>query len=316
MAGEAPGVLSSPRLAGWAGTGGDQVSSRHRGEAARADLHLHSTRSDGLLEPAAVVDLAADLGLEVVALTDHDTLDGLDEASRQAAVRGLELIRGVEISTRHPRGGERHVLAFGIDVDDEPLRAELERNRRSRKDRVQAMVDRLATVGIQLPAEDVFAEAQGTVGRPHVADALVRAGHVKSRQEAFDRWLGDGRVAHVKKDDVDVRKAIELVHGAGGVAVLAHPGRRWDPTVFEELVRDGLDGFEAIHPTNSAGERKSLEEMAARWGVLVTGGSDNHGDRDGTHVMRTQHVPRALADGVLRRIEQRRLARVSGGGGA
>lgn len=281
------------------------MSRRTRPEPARADLHLHSTHSDGLLAPADVMERAADAGLAIVSLTDHDSIDGLPSARRAAAARGLELIPGVEISTRDPRGVERHLLAYGIDPDHEPLRDELARNASSREDRVQAMVDALDGVGVRISVEDVLAEAKGSIGRPHVADALVRRGFVRSRQEAFDRWLADGRVAHVPKGNIDIGHAIDVVHDAGGVAVLAHPGRRWTPGLVEELVRLGLDGVEVHHPSNGAAERMALEEMAARWGLLVTGGSDNHGDREGNAVMRASRIPRELADRVVERVASR-----------
>ena len=285
------------------------MSRRTGQEPARADLHLHSTHSDGLLAPSVVMEMAADAGLSVVALTDHDSLAGLPEARSAATARGLELIPGVEISTRDLRGGERHLLAYGIDPDHEPLRDELARNASSREDRVQAMVDALASVGVRISVEDVLAEAKGSIGRPHVADALVRKGHVRSRQEAFDRWLADGRVAHVAKANIDIAHAIQVVHDAGGVAVLAHPGRRWTPGLVEDLVRVGLDGVEVFHPSNSTAERTALQEMATRWGLLVTGGSDNHGDREGHAAMRAGRVPRELADRVVERVASRAATR-------
>ena len=277
-----------------------------REESGRIDLHLHSTHSDGLLGPSDVVDLAVSVGLDVIALTDHDTFAGLPVAAARAAEVGIELIPGVEISTNDPRGIERHLLAYGIDPQHPALLAEMELNLRGREDRVQGMVDALASVGVHIAVDDVLAEAKGSVGRPHVADALVRAGHVKTRQEAFDRWLADGKVGHVKKRNTDVAHAIQLVHDAGGVAVLAHPGRRWDPAFIEELVRHGLDGVEMHHPTNSATERNALGVMALRWGLLVTGGSDNHGDREGMNAMKASRVPRALATALLERVAARR----------
>lgn len=279
-----------------------------REEPGRIDLHLHSTHSDGLLGPTEMVDLAAQVGLDVMALTDHDTFAGLPSATARAAELGIEIIPGLEISTSDASRTEHHLLAYGCDPDHPGLTGELLGNRRGREDRVQGMVDALASVGIVIRPEDVLVEAKGSVGRPHVADALVRAGHVKTRQEAFDRWLGDGKVAHVRKHDMEVRRAIELVHDAGGVAVLAHPGRRWNPTLIEDLVRAGLDGVEVHHPTNSATERNALAVMAGRWGLLMTGGSDNHGDRDGMSAMRASRVPRALATALLERIGVRRKA--------
>ena len=261
-----------------------------------------------------MVDLAADIGLELISLTDHDTLEGIPEARARASERGLELMPGVEISTQHPRGGERHVLAHGIEIEDEPLRRALAANATAREERLLRMLDALATAGLVIAEADVRAHARGSIGRPHVADAMVRQGLVKSRQEAFDRWLGDGKVGHVKKASLDAARAIELVHRAGGVATLAHPGRRWDLALVEDLVRLGLDGVEVIHPSNAAPQQAALRDAAERWGLLVTGGSDNHGDAEGRQTMKMQIVPRALADAVAVRVRERQVRRVMGAG--
>lgn len=275
----------------------------------RADLHLHSTCSDGLWSPEQVVQRAARAGIGTIALTDHDTLSGLDAAAREATAQGLELIPGVEISVEHPSGGERHVLAYGIDPSDRALRDALDENVAERSARLGRMLDALATVGVRIEPERVHEHAHGTIGRPHVADAMVRQGLCKSRQEAFDRFLGDGRIGHVRKRNLDAARAIAVVHAAGGVAVLAHPGRRWDPALIEDFVRVGLDGLEAWHPSNSASDQRALTSMAQRWGLLLTGGSDCHGDPDGAEMLRTHRVSAEVADRVLERVASARAGR-------
>lgn len=251
---------------------------------------------------------AARCGITVMALTDHDTCEGLPAAQAAAQCHGLEFIPGVEVSVNHPTGGELHVLGYGLDPSDAALADGMARNRAERDRRVPRMLEALAAAGMPLDADEVRASAKGSVGRPHVADALVRAGHVRSRQEAFDRYLGDGRGACVPKQNLPADEAIALIHGAGGVAVLAHPSRRWSPAVMEALVRSGLDGFEAWHPSNSDSQARQLVDMAARWSLIVTGGSDCHGDREGQSIMRSHHVPASAAAAVLDRAAVRARA--------
>lgn len=250
----------------------------------RIDLHTHSSVSDGTDAPAALVAKAAAAGLDAVALTDHDTFDGLAEAHAAGPAAGVEVLGGLEMSTE--RGGNAvHLLGYGCRTDDPALLAELARLRDARDDRVPRMVARLGELGMPLTVEDVLAEARDTpsVGRPHVADALVRKGYVANRDEAFDSWLADGGPAYVERYQTPLEDAIALVRGAGGVPVLAHPwsrGRRADlpEEVLAELVREhGLAGLEADHPDHDAATRAALHAIADRLGVLATGSSDYHG---------------------------------------
>lgn len=274
----------------------------HARERRKADLHLHSTCSDGLWPPARVVEKAARAGISVLSLTDHDSVEGIPEAAAAARELGVELIPGAEISVDLPSGGERHMLAYGFDTADAPLAAALAENVAARTTRLDGMLAALRREGIHLEPADVLAEAGGNVGRPHVADALVRKGIVRRRQEAFDRWLGDGRPAHVKKRNVDSGRAIALVHAAGGIAVLAHPGRRWDPLAIEEMVRAGLDGLECWHPSHGGSQVKAVLEMTQRWNLVATGGSDCHGDEEGEQNLHASSVPLSAAERVLERV--------------
>ena len=284
--------------------------SPHPSPAPTCDLHLHTLHSDGLAPVAAVLDLAARFGRSAVAITDHDTLAGLEEAQAGARQRGLRWLSGVEISVKVPGHGERHVLAYGFDPADVRLRECLDSNRRGRLERLQHVVDALAGAGIVVDAQDILERAgAAAVGRPHVADALVRSGRAASRQDAFDRWLGDGKIGHVHAATVSSDDAIAAVHGAGGVAVLAHPGRQGDLDVIEHLVRSGLDGIECTHPSHAASLARKLESLAERFGLLKTGGSDNHGDATGDAAMRALRVPLAAFDAVAARAGERAAAR-------
>lgn len=285
----------------------------------RIDLHTHSDVSDGTDAPADVVRAAASAGLDVVALTDHDTFDGLAEAEAAASAVGIGFVPGMEMSTTLPRpqdptgGASVHLLAYGCDTADAALLAELARIRAGRTGRLPAILARLADLGMPLSEADVLAQgAEATsLGRPHVADALVAAGYVAYRDQAFERWLYDGGPAWVDRYATPLVRAIELVHEAGGVAVIAHPWGRGraellPPEFLEELVADrGLDGFEADHTDHDEDTRAALHELAGRLGVLALGSSDHHGlgKRDnplGVHTTRPEQYA-ALLDRMAAR---------------
>jgi len=257
--------------------------------AVRADLHTHSTASDGTDAPAALVAAAARAGLDVVALTDHDTAAGWDEALA-AAPEGLEVVAGVEISafSLEASGAEvsLHLLAYWPDSDEPALAAALLRLRESRDTRAQRMVSALAADGVAVTWEQVRADAgpEGVVGRPHVARALVRAGLLPDVSAAFTpAWIG-GRGARywAEKEELPAADAIALVRGAGGVPVFAHPlAARRGPTVTDTtiaaLAAAGLAGLEVDHPDHLPAERAHLRGLARDLGLVVTGGSDHHG---------------------------------------
>ncbi|EEP73166.1 phosphotransferase [Micromonospora sp. ATCC 39149] len=252
--------------------------------ATRIDLHAHSTASDGTLTPAELVRAAADAGLDVLAITDHDTTAGW--ASAVAALPpGLALVRGAEISCRW-HGADPpvalHLLAYLFDPEEPELGAELARVRAAREVRGERIVALLRADGVELSWPEILAGAGGgTVGRPHIAQALIRAGLVATTTEAFGpQWLG--RRYRLPKDDIDVFRAVRLVRAAGGVPVFAHPkasrrGRVVPDELIVELAAAGLAGLEADHEDHSAAERAHVRALAAELDLLVTGSSDFHG---------------------------------------
>jgi hypothetical protein len=256
-----------------------------------------------------VGELAAEVaaaGLATAALTDHDTTEGWVELAEECRARGVIPVAGVEISTRHETAGERHLLGYGFDPSEPALAAALARNRAARRLRAAEIVAVLRGLGLAVELDAVLAEAGGdSVGRPHVADVLVRSGQAADRQEAFDRWLGDGRPAALPKRNVGCAEAIALLHAAGGVAVLAHPGRGGDPAALPALLRAGLDGLEVWHPSHSEADRATLGALARRHRLLQTGGSDNHGDAKGMEVMRSCRVPGRVARDLAVRLRHR-----------
>lgn len=250
--------------------------------AGRFDLHTHSSLSDGTTSPTEVVAAAADAGLAGLALTDHDTIEGWDEARAAASARGIDFVPGVEITTKHA-GFSVHLLAYGIDPSHTELLAELVRVQQSRVTRAEEMVRRLSA-DFDLDWAGV-SEAIGpgvTVGRPHIADALVARGHFGDRGEVFDRVLHPGSPYYVRTYAIETADAIRLVVDAGGVAVLAHPAalRQRGPVpldVLTEFAEVGLWGVELDHPENRDDWLPALRERATDLGLEITGASDYHG---------------------------------------
>lgn len=242
------------------------------------DLHLHSTASDGAFPPEEVVARAAAVGLKAMALTDHDTLDGVPVAIATGARLGIRVIAGCEFSTTAP-WGEMHVLGYFLPVGWEPLEKFLVRCRMDRERRGGDIVDRLNKLGVGLKMDDVLAEAQGgAIGRPHVARALLRGGLVKSVQEAFDRYIGWNRPAFVEKRLPTFAEVADLVHAAGGVLSAAHLKDRGTKTVLAALKAQGLDSVETRHPVHDPDQRARLTDIARQLGMHRSGGSDWHGD--------------------------------------
>src|SRR5829696_3070931 len=250
----------------------------------RIDLHTHSSVSDGTDAPAELVRKALAVGLDVVALTDHDTFDGLDEAVAEGERLGLHVVRGMELScSRH--GNSVHVLAYGADPASPELAAEMARVRDGRLGRLAGVLTKLAELGVPVTEAEVMAQVgdSPSVGRPHIADAMIKAGHVRDREEAFDRFLAEGGPAHVQRYAIELERGIDLVHAAGGVAVIAHPWGRGrehvlPPALLSALAAEhALDGVEVDHQDHDANTRAQLRTLAAELGLLVTGSSDYHG---------------------------------------
>lgn len=248
----------------------------------RYDLHTHSFLSDGTTSPTDIVVEAASIGLSGIALTDHDTIDGWDEARAAASQYGIEFIPGVEITTKQD-GRSVHLLAFGVDPNYTPLFAELVRIQQSRVTRAEEMVQRLsADFDIEWQQILDVTGDSATIGRPHIADALVKRGHFGDRGQVFDEVLHPGSQYYVRTYAVDTVDAIQLVNNAGGVAVLAHPAalRQRGPVPLEHLSMfsaAGLWGVELEHPENRADWIPPLEEHARKIGLEITGASDYHG---------------------------------------
>jgi predicted metal-dependent phosphoesterase TrpH len=260
------------------------------GSTTYVDLHMHSTASDGSRTPGDVVAAAKRAGLAAIALTDHDSVAGLAEARRAAAELGVRVVAGVELSAVE---GETETHLLGLHLrDTDLLERGLESLRSMRERRAHAIVDRLQSLGVSVSYDSVLAQAGvGALGRPHVARALVAEGWAVDVRDAFDRYLGAGRPAYVAKEQLSMRDAIEMIHDAGGLAVLAHPGGSGTRERLEALRALGLDGVEVKHPSHSPADTTRLRTLSDQLGLLPSGGSDWHGASDGPRTIGMTHVP-------------------------
>jgi 3',5'-nucleoside bisphosphate phosphatase len=242
-----------------------------------ADLHVHTTFSDGLYPPAEVVRRARAAGLDLIAITDHDTAAGVDAAVAAGRACGLRVVPGIEFSAERGRV-EYHILGYGLDVHHPLIEAKVREIQQGRARRAERIVELLRGQGITLPAEKLVPPAGGVIGRMHIARLLHAAGKVSSVDEAFVRYLRRGRPAYVPHTPLDPADIIRLIGVSGGLAVWAHPKFSNHDGILPELMTAGLRGLEAYHYDHSAAERERYAALAGRHGLLVTGGSDWHGD--------------------------------------
>ena len=256
-----------------------------------ADLHLHTNFSDGTFSPEELVLQAQKAGLACIALTDHDTVEGCARAATATAAVKMEFIAGTELTAEHAET-ELHVLGYLLDTGNQKLLSEIAKYQSVRQNRIHEMVARINALGVPLPVESVFAVANcKSPGRPHVARAMVKAGLVKTLDEAFERFLKKNRPAWVPKSKVSALEAIELIHQANGLAVMAHPGLNRTDEIIPALVEAGLDGIECFHTKHSTAMSEHYLEIADEHGLLVTGGSDCHGFSKGKPLVGTVRLP-------------------------
>ena len=274
-----------------------------------ADLHLHTHFSDGTYTPVELAAQAKRHGLAALALTDHDTVEGCAPTALACQREGIEFVPGTEL-TAEVGGNELHLIGYFIDVTHPRLLLETARFQAVRQDRIREMVLRLNRLNVPLEAEAVFALANcQSPGRPHVARALVKAGYCGTLDEAFERFLKKHRPAWVPKFKISGRTAIDLIHDAGGLAVMAHPGLNRNDDVIPQLVADGLDGLECYHSRHAISACEHYVQVAAQYQLLVTGGSDCHGLNKGEPLIGTIKLPYQHVQQLKDRVLERRAAR-------
>jgi 3',5'-nucleoside bisphosphate phosphatase len=269
--------------------------------AERAELHTHSTASDGQFVPFELARQVHEAGAQWWALTDHDTCNGVAVAAEEAARLGIHFLSGIEVSAQH--GRSVHVLGYGVDTQHAGLLAFMASRLDDRHARMDAMVRKLNSIGAHVTMADVMRYAKkASPARPHLARALIENGYVNTVEEAFARFIGDGKPGYVDSPWPTVAEAIDIIHDAGGVAVLAHPGQYELDDKIGEWVDAGLDGIEVIHPRHDGGARWRYEQAAERYGLLRTGGSDFHGPSVAPDRKLGQaQVPRAWLDALWER---------------
>lgn len=257
---------------------------QHQG---RCDLHTHSQASDGMQPPADNVKLAKQRGLAAVALTDHDTVAGVAEAKRAGNEYGIDVIAGVEISTR-AGGKDIHVLGYYVNTEDELFLQRLRGLREAREERNHLIIGKLQQLGVDITWQEVLdglgrpLAPDESIGRPHMADVLVKKGYATDMRDAFDRYLAEGKPGFVSVPRVTPKDACEWIRAAGGAAVIAHPGLYSDDELVRRIITESLpDGMEVFHSDHGPEEERRYAEMAREYGLIVTGGSDYHGERQG-----------------------------------
>ena len=252
------------------------------------DLHIHSTASDGSLTPAEIINRAQRLNLAAIAITDHDSIYGSKEALQAGIPPSLKFLTGVEISAAHPAffpgSGSFHILGYGIRIDNHALNQTLNKLREARKNRNPQIIKRLNELGFKISLEDVkLTVADGQLGRPHIAYAMIKKGFVESMDEAFDKFLGAGKPAYVDKERIGCEQAIKMIRGARGVPVLAHPALLnidddWQmDEPIRNLIKIGMRGIEVYYPEHSSEQTQLYKELAIKYDLLMTGGTDFHG---------------------------------------
>ncbi|MFC1992084.1 PHP domain-containing protein [Chloroflexota bacterium] len=280
----------------------------------KVDLHIHSSVSDGRFSPAEVVRKSAGAGLTLIALTDHDNVDGIAEALEESKnFPRLKVIPGVEISTDVP-DGEVHMLGYFIDYNHEELLSALKKMRDSRQKRAQGMVENLAKLGLPIDWKRVREIAgSGSIGRPHIAQALLEKGYITDFNEAFSRYIGWGGPAYIMREKMTPAEAVELILRAEGLPVLAHPLTINDPeSLIAKLKESGLAGLEAYYKNYTAEDTGRLVGLANKYGLIVTSGSDYHGLVDSTETMIGRiAIPLAAAERLIALAEQRMLKPVN-----
>lgn len=244
-----------------------------------ADLHIHTVFSDGLFTPEEVFAKAKKSGLAGISITDHDTIEGNYGSAQLAEKYNIEFVTGIELSCFDSQR-EYHILGYGLDINNEALHQHLEEFRKSRIERAEQMTKMLNDMGIKIDFDAVMHKAGvAPITRPHIAQVIVDSGYVSTTKDAFNLYIGDGRPAYAVKAIFQVEKAIQLINSAGGVAIIAHPGRFIDQKKLFSFIEAGLDGIEVVHPLHNENLRKEYHYIASQYWLLETGGSDFHGDR-------------------------------------
>ena len=250
----------------------------------KINLHLHSTASDGAMTPRALIKRAKKIALDIISITDHDTVDAYLDGDMHDL--GIKVLPGLEISSTH-EGHDVHILAYGVDIHDLGLKKLTDFYHVGRRERAQMMLDKLKDLGMPLELDEVlmFAGNKELIVRPHIAQAMVARGYCANKNEAFDRYIGNFKPAYVGKPEKSVADVLEIIHQAGGRSVIAHPGKLTNAQYLDLFIEMGVKGIEVWHPDHSAAQVKSFVKKAQKHGLLQTAGSDYHGEYERHNLM-------------------------------
>jgi 3',5'-nucleoside bisphosphate phosphatase len=269
----------------------------------KADLHMHTTYSDGACTPSELIANAKQAGLDIISITDHDSVSGIDEAIEVGKMSGVEVIAGMELSANYD-GSEVHILGYFMDHTDKTLVESLTAFQTARMKRAQRIVDKLNKMNIPLGLDDVLEHVTGdSVGRPHIATALVNEGHATSYQQAFNKYIGDGRPAYEQKCHFSPEETIQLIARSGGLSFLAHPGRLISEETLLRLINAGLDGIEVVHPAHTPELMNYYRGIVNEYFLLESGGSDFHGgDKEDNETLGQYAIPVSCVEMMRRRL--------------
>lgn len=244
----------------------------------KADLHIHSCYSDGKFTPQEVIKIVLKKEIEIISITDHDSIKGAVIASELNNKNGVEIITGVELSADY-NGREIHILGYFIDLSSPALQSHVDLIKKLRKNRIEQTLVKLREIGLKMNSDDLFERYidSCSLGRPHIANEMLKNGYVGNLREAYDKYLGDNKPAFVKKENLDFRIIIDLIKKAKGLAVLAHPGKYLRRTGIDEIIKEGIDGIEIYHPSHKYADEEHFRKICTELGLAGTGGSDFHG---------------------------------------
>jgi predicted metal-dependent phosphoesterase TrpH len=262
------------------------------------DLHLHSNLSDGISSPSELAQKAKEHDLSAISIVDHDTIEGLNEANKACSRLKIELIPGVELSSQC-NGRDIHILGYFVDCKDEQLLEYLKRFRQERYRRAVKMINNLSQLGVHLQIDEIKTKIDGkSIGRPHLAEVLMEKGYVETFQEAFDQYIGYGSQAYEEKYKILPEDAIELIVRAKGLSFLAHPGYIISNEIIIRLIKAGLHGIEVVHPNLNEQRSRYLQKIAKEHKLLISGGSDCHGNRNGSTLMGKFNLPYTILEDI------------------
>jgi 3',5'-nucleoside bisphosphate phosphatase len=252
----------------------------------KADLHTHTYYSDGLLSPSELIKKAKESNISLLSVTDHDNVEGINEAIKEALIQGIEVVPGVELSAEY-KNREVHILGYFFDYKSSQFNEYLMEFREQRYYRAIKIVEKLNELKIPLSMEDVLKKVKGkaSIGRPHIANALVAEGYISSYYEAFLKYIGDGKPAYIKKPALSPDEAVKIISKFGGLSFLAHPGKSIRDNTLIEIIESGIDGIEVIHPSHSESDTLYFQQICGQYFLLECGGSDFHGGRSNEEVI-------------------------------